>query len=263
MTILWLISLGLLYIVLFTSHEAIHVVAMRETGLEIEFIQFGSFKPYITLRLKWLPAPLRITPFPFTARVQLTEQAEEQLSTLSYRKQAWVLGGGVVMNLIAGLVLMYLYLMLQLGLEQSAAKVFGAVVAFGCLGIALLIWRYRRQVSMLVLPLGILGIIVLISQLMYTATSSGHNGASGALHALFEAERSVDYLFFVASVLSLLLGIYNAFPFAWQDGGSILTLVLGRWFGKRGVAIAIGVGTGLWTLVMLVMLTTIFVDRTA
>lgn len=251
MTTVYIIFLVLLYLAQIAGHEAMHVVAMKELGLEIEYVKFGSLWPYVTLRPKWLPVPLRITPFPFTAKVKMRDSEVENVLTFSARQQAWIFGGGIVFNVVTGLVLLTFYLVTEVALVHEKSPPVATAVAFGCLVAAFVAWMLRRYVCMLMLPLGLLGIMVVVSQMLIAAMSRSHAMPSPALNELFPVH-TFDRALFVGAFLSVLLGAYNAFPLYGQDGATLLAMTLHRRFGDKGVAIAMGFSMGLLALIMLI-----------
>ena len=201
-------------------HEAGHAYTMRKRGVEIKEMGIGIpiGKLRLTLRPRFLPFPLVLSPILLVAYVMPTEKGVETLNSLKYRDQAIISSAGVVLNIIFG-VLLALAALVPIYLAEGRDMTLPAIL----FGIGLVVTVFYRPISYAMPLIGVLVTIWLISTMIQSLDAVG--GPVMMVTMMASSQTLADAVL-LGAALSLGLGLFNAMPFIPLDGGRVTNSLL-------------------------------------
>lgn len=234
--IILLLNLGIII------HELGHAIAIWKNGIEVEEIAIGLPFPKIPfIRLSrqvsvnffgFSIKNLRLSIYPLLigAFVKTTDESDKKLERLPITKQIGIYWAGPFANLLVGLLCLLGYI----SFTESFIIVIVAIIVIVILGFLIslpyILSRYRK--SCFLVPL--LGIVVLFSVpwLFFTMKdpTAGLTGLMGPVGIVAEGPKMLSngfVVFFI--VISICLGLVNAFPIPPLDGGNAVTALLQEW----------------------------------
>jgi len=213
MNIVVAVTLILLAIIL---HEIGHAWAMHSKGVEFEEIGIG-------LKVWWLPSlkitcngiVLRFNLIPIIGYVENSETGARQLEKLPYSDFSYVMGAGILVNLIYGFVL---------GLIVSLAS--GGKFWFIPLLAIVILWLFRKPFCKYLVPaLGLLVFTFIIYQITKAPTET-MVGPIGLGILVRDMSSSLTNVLIFVSAVSLSVALVNMLPFFGLDGGRIVGRVI-------------------------------------
>lgn len=199
-------------------HEAAHAVAMRKHGILIEEAGLGlPFAPRAVFRTRW-GWKLSLSPWIVAAYVSAGDDGSERMAALPYRKHAWILNAGIVVNLVTGFA------------AACAVKILnGQWLAAGVLSLLFAgFWLGRRLVASHVLPaLAPLALMLLLFGLYRSVVDGRSVGLVGTAEVMPADFTAIDMLIAFA-VVSVALALFNMLPLFGLDNGKVVGLILAR-----------------------------------
>jgi membrane-associated protease RseP (regulator of RpoE activity) len=203
------------------AHEAGHFVSMRRAGIRIHSAGIGfPFPPTFTVYRKKRPdggvMKFQLSPWVLGAFVRAEDEDEKRIDTLPYRQFAWIMGSGVVINVVLGLVL------LSLGAMLSGN--WNGFVAYNL--IAVVLWLGRKLFTAYVVPVIGLPVLGLSIWGFITAVQDRAQVGIVGMGKMFTWATDIRMALLLAGALSLLLGLANMVPLFPFDGGRIFSRVL-------------------------------------
>jgi membrane-associated protease RseP (regulator of RpoE activity) len=231
MTPFWIALAVVLFLGTIVAHEAGHYVAMRRAGVRIVSAGIGfPFPPTFTVYRKRNPdgtvTKFQLSPWVLGAFVRADDRDEKRIDELPYRQFTWMMGSGVVINLVLGAVF--------IGIGALMIGNWTGFLVY--LAAATLLWLGRRLVAAYLVP--VLGLPALGLMLWGTALAVAEHSQVGILGTarMFSMAESASLAFVLAGLLSAALGILNMVPLFPFDGGRIFSRVLtAAGLGSRGV----------------------------
>lgn len=231
MSALWITLAAVLFLGTVVAHEAGHYATMRRAGIRIVSAGIGfPFPPTFTLYRKKNPdgsvTKFQLSPWVLGAFVRADERDEKRMDELPYRQFTWIMGSGVVFNLVLGALL--------IGLGALAIGNWTGFLAYATA--AVLLWLGRKLVAAYLVPvLGFPALALLVWGTALAVMDHSQVGVVGTVRLLGVAD-SASLAFVLAGVLSVALGILNMTPLFPFDGGRIFSRVLsGAGLSRRGV----------------------------
>ena len=150
----------------------------------------------------------------FKIPISLPLQSEEKLNGLSYAQQITFYGGGIIANVVCGMLCMAIASFQSKGVFDPRGLIFLLLVP--------LVITFRRGVALWVIP--ITG-VVMVGYYGWRLWNDPLTGIRGPLTIAAEAGRGIDsgatYLVLVAGIF-LILGLFSALPILPLDGGRIV-----------------------------------------
>jgi membrane-associated protease RseP (regulator of RpoE activity) len=203
------------------AHEAGHFVSMRRAGIRIHSAGIGfPFPPTFTVYRKKRPdggvTKFQLSPWVLGAFVRAEEEDEKRIDTLPYRQFAWIMGSGVMINVVLGLVLLS----------------FGALLSGNWNGfvlynlIAVVLWLARKLFTAYVVPVIGLPMLALSTWGLVAAVQDRSQIGIVGWGEVFSWATDIRMAVLLAGALSLLLGLANMVPLFPFDGGRIFSRVL-------------------------------------
>lgn len=220
MVILWTTVATLLFLATIALHELGHARTMAAQGVYVEEAGLGfALPPQLTLYKRAMANGetfrFKASPWLVGAYVRPTEKDWEKINKAPYHDFAWMLGVGVVLNLVAG------------GALLAAANVltghfFRASIMAAVAG---LIWVLRRQFASYAIP----ALAVPVMIFMVWSIIGGFGEATGPVGVakVLLTSTPADALGF-AGVLSIGMGLFNILPIYPLDGGRIVGRALAQ-----------------------------------
>ena len=228
-------------------HEAAHAVACINRGVEIKEAGLGlPWGKRLYFNVPWLSFPLTITAVPLGAYVDTTEDGEKTMKALPASEKAVIYGAGVLANIVIALLAFAIYQLVM----SDVISVKLILVALVSWFVAALMWRFRKWVAFVAMPLvglAILGYLIhsfwpaFSQDFVYAATHGGANVEGGGnkllsiigIVALISQHTAIPALILWYILISAILGITNVLPMKWLDGGAIFTNLYKRVTGRE------------------------------
>lgn len=231
MTALWITLAVVLSLGTIIAHEAGHFFAMRRASIRIVSAGIGfPFPPTFTVYRKKNPdgtvTKFQLSPWVLGAFVRPDERDEKRIDELPYRQFTWIMGSGVVINLVLGALLIGI-----------GAAMIGNWYGFGAyLLSAGLLWLGRRLLAAYLVPVfGFPALGLVIWGTVLAVLNHDQVGLVGQAR-LFGVVDSASLAFVLAGLFSASLGILNMIPLFPFDGGRIFSRVLsGAGLSRRSV----------------------------
>lgn len=231
MTALWITLAAVLFVGTIIAHEAGHYFAMRRAGVRIVSAGVGfPFPPTFTVYRKRNPdgsvTKFQLSPWVLGAFVRADDRDEKRIDELPYRQFTWIMGSGVVINLVLGAIFLSVGALL-IGNWQGALIYLAAAV---------LLWLTRRLVAAYLVPvLGIPALVLFVWGTVLAVMEHSQVGVMGTVR-IFSVADNASLAFILAGLLSASLGILNMVPLFPFDGGRIFSRVLSAMgLSRRGV----------------------------
>lgn len=231
MTALWITLAAVLFLGTVLAHEAGHYFAMRRAGIRIVSAGIGfPFPPTFTVYRKknrdGTATEFQLSPWVLGAFVRADDRDEKRIDELPYRQFTWIMGSGVVINLVLGA--------LFIGIGALMVGDWTSFLIY--LAAAVLLWLGRRLAAAYLVPvLGLPTLGLLLWGTALAAMEHSQVGVMGTVRLLSMAENA-SLAFVLAGLLSAALGLLNMVPLFPFDGGRIFSRVLtAAGLSRRGV----------------------------
>jgi membrane-associated protease RseP (regulator of RpoE activity) len=223
MSALWITLTVVLFFGTIIAHEAGHYVSMRRAGVRIHSAGIGfPFPPTFTIYRKKNPdgtvTKFQLSPWVLGAFVRAEEKDEQRITELPYRQFTWIMGSGVVINLVLGVVL----------LGFSALVEGSWLRCLICLAIATALWFTRRLFAAYIVPvLGFPALALFMFGCIAAVQDRTPIGVVGTAQ-VFGMASTFQLALLLGGALSITLGLMNMIPLFPFDGGRIFGRVLAR-----------------------------------
>lgn len=238
MSALWIALAAVLFFGTIVAHEAGHYASMRRAGVRIHSAGIGfPFPPTFTVYRKKNPdgsvTKFQLSPWVLGAFVRAEERDEKRIDELPYRQFAWIMGSGVVINLVLGAVLVGIGALIGGNWSGFLFYVAGAV----------LVWIGRKLFAAYIVPvLGFPALGLFAYGCISAVADRTQIGVVGTAH-MFSMASDARLTFVLAGLLSASLGILNMVPLFPFDGGRIFGRVLSGFGVSRNAVMAFEVVT--------------------
>lgn len=203
------------------AHEAAHALAMRSYNMHIIEAGIGFGRPRVAVRRRGVLWTL--SPWLLGAYVQLGPKDNRDLLDGPFRRLAWVLNAGVLVNLSVGLAAL-----------TAGALLGGRTVAAAVAGMLLgLVLVFRRAVATYVIPL--LGPFLLVAVLFVLGRAMFAGEVTGMTGLAPMGREAVDLQFVLTWIGSTGVGLFalNAMPLGGLDGGQVWRRIVRDRSGER------------------------------
>jgi membrane-associated protease RseP (regulator of RpoE activity) len=208
-------------------HEAGHAIAMMRRGVEIEEAGLGwplGKRLKITLRPRFLPFPVVITPLLIGAYVRPSKKGQERIEELSYKDQAVISGAGIIANVLFGAMLVIIAGLVAF--FNPAADMLRVLTVIGVsAAVGAVFWQGRRWISYVMPVLGVASLALIVVALARSLDSVG--GPIAVYQTAESAKGAVDALL-TAAALSVGFALINMLPFSPLDGARTVSALLVR-----------------------------------
>ncbi|MDX1607779.1 MAG: site-2 protease family protein [Candidatus Spechtbacterales bacterium] len=229
-----LTAIGLITLAL-VPHEAAHAVAAINRGIKIKEAGLGlPWGPRLYFNVPGINFPITITAALVGAYVDTTEEGERMMKALPASEKAVIYGAGIIANLMTALLGYAVYQLVLLDTIELKYVLVSLIMWFA----AALMWRFRKWVALVGIPLAGLAIIGYLAYILWPSFSQDfayavtHGGASVdgggtrllsaiGLVALISKFTAIPHLILWFILISAIFGISNVLPFRWLDGGLI------------------------------------------
>ncbi len=230
-------------------HEAGHAFEMRRNNIAIEEVGIGCrFGPSKLFHPTFLPYPLRVWCIPLLAYVMPEQSEAKKFEAMAYLPKARIMGVGVLLNLLAGALLVgTANIYLALASHDPARSVTQGVTWYFA---AWIIWIGRISIVSYVLPFLTVALIALIA-IEIVGGINLEFGFSWGSHSVAKAA-------FNAGLISIRLALFNLLPYGGFDGEQLfdnaVTTIFGKHVARKAHAYILGVVVGSIVLSLVVAL---------
>lgn len=202
-------------------HEMAHLKAMQREGILIKSAGLGlPLIPMIKVKRQRPDGghtTFHFSPWLIGGYVQPETSEAEVLSALPYRRYAWIMGAGVVTNIVYGAVL------LALAAVIDQAWWF----ALGSAATVLVFWLARKFIAAYVVPvLGVGALAYLFWSLVAGTHAQAQMGIVGMGKTFAIAGGGFIDALILAGLLSIIIGVINMAPLIPFDGGQLFGRIL-------------------------------------
>lgn len=213
-------------------HEFGHALAMKGQGVEIKEIGLGlPLIPALVMRFRskiifGYEIDWTISPFLIGAYVKNTEKGNAFMQTLPRKEQAFILGAGIISNLIQAAIMIAFSIVLR-DISLGHDSLFYVVLPYSLVVACPLIYWFRYFFSLYLIPLIGLALLIYLIPMVF---SSPLETFGGPISIVQESRQVADpfQAYLLACLLIAGLGIINSLPFYGLDGGQIVELYVPR-----------------------------------